>query len=31
MDEIKLTMPSLEYGEDIFRFRQELIEANDLF
>ena len=30
MDEIKLTMPSLEYGEDIFRFRQELIEANDV-
>lgn len=30
MDEIKLIMPSLEYGEDIFRFRQELIEANDV-
>lgn len=30
MDEIKLIMPSLEYGEDIFRFRQELIEVNDM-
>ena len=30
MDEIKLIMPSLEYDEDIFKFRQELIEVNDV-
>lgn len=29
MDEIKLIIPSLKYGEDILKFRQELIEAND--
>ncbi len=29
MDEIKLIKPSLEYGEDIFRFKQELIDVND--
>lgn len=30
MDEIKLIIPSLKYGEDILKFRQELIEANDV-
>lgn len=29
MEEIKLICPSLEYSEDIFGFKQELIDAND--
>jgi hypothetical protein len=29
MEEIRLTCPSLEYGEDIMQFRKEIIEAND--
>lgn len=29
MEEIKLIRPSMEYGEDIMQFRNEMIEAND--
>ncbi|MPM56112.1 hypothetical protein SDC9_102911 [bioreactor metagenome] len=30
MDTIRLIAPSMEYGEDIMRFRQELIDAADI-
>lgn len=29
MDEIRLIAPSVEYGGDLMRFRQELLDAND--
>lgn len=29
MEEIRLLRPSIEYGEDIMQFRQEIIKAND--
>lgn len=29
MEEIKLISPSVEYGEDIMKFRKEIMEAND--
>jgi len=31
MDEIKLIKPSIEYAEDIMKFRQELLDAGDEF
>ena len=30
MEEIKLIVPSIEYGEDIFGFKREMLEANDM-